>query len=429
MHKHSVTWLSLFVIVAVMFLQLPPLVARQDSVLNTYRALVEVDALARQNYIDAIEDDRLVHGAIRGMMFQLDPYSGYLAPEELSAFERRSAGDYSGIGVEIGMLGGRPTIIAPFEASPAARAGLRAGDTIVSIDGEDVEGRSIFDIEERLVGPPGTTVHVRVLHPGQGDPVDAAVLRGRVSIHTVHGYRRDAARAWDYFIDRPGRIGYLRLSDFRDNTMRDVDAALESMFAEGLRGLIIDLRFNPGGLMEQAGAMVDRFVDEGLILSTVTRRGAVQEYAATGPGTVSDVALAVLINGGSGSSSEIVAGALQDHGRAIVVGERSFGKGSVQHLIRLRSYEAAIKLTVAYYRLPGGRIIHRTPANERTDEWGVIPDVRVELSDQEEHALLESWRTSDLPAQQATAPDQAEPQQDRQLAAALANLIERMARR
>ena len=396
MQKHTLMWLAVFCVIAWMFLQLPQRAVKQDAVLHTYSALVEVDALARQKYVEPITDDRLVEGAIRGMMFQLDPYSGYIAPRELPSFERRSRGDYIGVGMEIGFHGGRPTVIAPIEDSPAARAGILAGDTLLAIDGEDLEGLSVFELNERLGGRPGSSVRLRVLHPGRTEAEETELLRGPVSIQAVRGFRRGATGFGDYMIDPHRRIGYIRVSNFHENMMRDFDEALEQLLSEEPGGLIVDLRFNPGGLMDQAVDMVNRFVDEGTILSTVTRRRAVEVYAAKQANTLTDIPLVVLINRGSASSSEIVAGSLQDHKRAILVGERSFGKGSVQHLIRLREHRAAIKLTVAHYRLPSGRIIHRGRENERLDSWGVKPDVEVVLTDEEVRAIQDARRTIDL---------------------------------
>jgi carboxyl-terminal processing protease len=391
MHKHSLTWLAIFAVMALMFLRLPQMVARQDAVLNTYSALVEVDALARQKFVEPIEDERLVHGAIRGIMLQLDPYSGYIAPDELPWFERRNHGEYIGVGLEVGVQKGRLTVIAPIEGGPAAEAGIRCQDVILSIDGQDVDGLSVLDVEERLSPPKaGATVRLRVLHPGESEPEVLTITRGPVSLWTVKGFGRDAAGHWDYMIDPKRGIGYIRVSSFLDNTTRDFDAALGSLLDRDVCGLVLDLRFNPGGMMHQAVAMVDRFVNSGLIVATVTRRRAVREYRATARGTVTDVELAVLINGGSASASEIVAGSLQAHDRAVVVGERSFGKGSVQQLIYLKEHKAAIKLTTAYYRLPDGRIIHRTPKNVDTDAWGVKPDIHVSLVNEEMSAARQT---------------------------------------
>ncbi len=443
MHRHGLTWVVIFGVIALMFLQLPPMVAKQDAVVNTYRALVEVDALARQKYVEPIHDDRLVDGAIRGMMLQLDPYSGYIAPDELPAFQRQSRGEYIGIGVEVGVREGRLTVIAPIENSPAAKAGILAGDTILAVNGEDIKGLGVFDVDERLAGKPGTTVTLRTLHAWQSEPEDITVVRGPVSIKTIRGFRRVEDGRWDYLIDPERRIGYIRISNFHHNTTGDFETALRSLLDCDVRAIVLDLRFDPGGLMEVAVAMVDRFVDRGIIATTVTRRKAVQEYPATPRAVRSDLELAVLVNAGSASSSEIVAGSLQAHGRAVIVGERTFGKGSVQHLIDLQSHDAAIKLTVAHYCLPNGRIIHRTKANEHTDSWGILPDVEVSLDRTERLAIQESRRTLDTdfasaagsgsrgatdPAEEPRDRPSSEIIRDRQLIAALSLLAERIRR-
>jgi len=221
-------------------------------------------------------------------------------------------------------------------------------------------------------------------------------------------------------IDRDASVGYIRVSNFRDNTMRDFDAALGELLDDGAVALILDLRFNPGGLMQQAVAMVDRFVEDGLILSTVTRRRAVDEYVAKREGTIENLKLVVLINGNSASAAEIVAGSLQARRRAVVVGERSFGKGSVQHLIHLVGHKAAVKLTVAYYRLPDGRIIHRTDKNAHTESWGVTPDVGIALDESEVAAIQESRRRVEMsPDGNAGSSPTPEQVRDRQLDEAL----------
>ncbi len=416
-HKHGITWVVVFGVIVLMFLQLPPMAAKQDSVVHTYSALVEVDALAKQQFVDPIEDNRLVDGAIRGMMFQLDPYSGYISPEELPAFERRSRGDFSGVGIEIGLLGGQLTVIAPVEGSAAAQAGVLAGDALISIDGQKLEGRSVFDVEEILAGAQGTQVRIEVRHPGERQSRTLELVRGAVHLKTVRGFTRDSAGKWEYMLDRKDRIGYIRVGNFRENTLRDFDEALREILDDGAAALILDLRFNPGGLMQQAVAMVDRFLESGVILSTVTRRKAVDEYVAVPEGTIRKLKLVVLINGNSASAAEIVAGSLQAHRRATVVGERSFGKGTVQHLIHLIGNKAAVKLTVAYYRLPDGRLIHRTDKNLHTQSWGVIPDVIVPLERDELAALQESRRRTDGPMDGQPAADFSAPEvvPDRQL--------------
>ncbi len=443
MHRHRLTWVGILSIIVLMFLRLPPMVAKEDSVLNTYRALVEVDALAKQHYVERIADDRLVDGAIRGMMLQLDPYSGYIAPDELGQFRRRLAGEYIGVGIEVGMRDGRPTIIAAIEGGPAAKAGVLAGDRIITIDGSAVEELSVFDMERLLEGKPNTTLRLTAVPIGSGEPKDLRITRGPVSITTVRGFRRDEFNRWDYLIDPTSRIGYVRVSNFQKNTMRAFDAALKELVGQGMRGLIIDLRFNPGGIVDQAVAMVDRFVDYGIIVSTVTRRRAVEKHFANVHGTLSDIELAVLINGGTASAAEIVSGSLQDRGRALVLGERSFGKGSVQNIMNLTTHDAAVRVTVAYYRLPGGGLIHRTPRNRHTDSWGVKPDVEVLLTDDEVNAIQRSRRTLDtgggganyeLPITNdeidvANRHGHLEIEHDRQLAEALTHMRDRLANR
>jgi len=397
--------------------------AKQDAVTNTYGALVEVDALARQQFVEPIDDERLVDGAIRGMMFKLDPYSGYLSASELPGFERRTHGDFIGVGIEVGFRDGVPTIIAPIEGSPAAAAGIRAGDALVAINDVEAKGLSIFDIEERLAGRPGSAVFLRVLHSGDTTPQTLRIARGPVTLSAVRGLRRKEDGRWEYFADENQGIAYLRVTSFPDSMIREFDALLGEIVDQGARGFILDLRSNPGGSLEQAVEMADRFIADGVIVSTVTRRRAVQEYLARREGTFTDLELAVLIDHASASSAEIVAGSLQDHDRAVIVGERSFGKGSVQHLIRLNGQEAAVKLTVAYYRLPGGRIIHRTPRNMHSQQWGVKPDVEVARS-----PASESPRNStslEVATAQPTAPNEDDPQ----LNAALRILRERIRER
>ncbi len=396
MGKSGLVWLSIFAVTALMFLQLPPMMAKQDSVFRTYSALVEVDALAKQRYVDRIKSDVLVDGAIRGMMFELDPYSGYIAPDELASFQRRSRGAFNGIGIELGFRHGKLVVIAPIEGGPAARAGMLAGDQLLTVNGIDLERRSVLDVEELLTGEEGTTVSISVLHPGYDEPHTLSITREHITLRTVRGFRRIGSNRWDYFIDRDDRIGYIRVSSFRATTMRQFDETLRELLLGGVRGIILDLRFDPGGLMNSAIAMADRFLSDGVILSTVNRQRAIRVYRATEPGSILNVPLVVLVNASSASSAEIVAGALQARDRAIVVGERSFGKGSVQHRIDLTGHGGAIKLTVAHYKLPDGRIIHRTPGNIDTNDWGILPDIVISLDENDTMGIQRARHALDV---------------------------------
>lgn len=380
MSGRNTFWFCIIVVIATMFYRLSPMIAEQDTVYRTYAPLVEVDALIQRRYVEPAPGRELVEGAIRGMMLQLDPYSGYIGPDRLADFRRRHSGEYVGIGLELGRVNGSITVIAPLDDSPALRAGLRPGDVLLAVDGRSTEDLSVVDVDNRLAGEPDTPVELTVVRRS-GRRVRMNVTRSRVKRITVRGFRRRPRDRWDYFVDPERRIAYIRVAHFNEGMVRAFDTALRTIKQEQGAAVIIDLRFNPGGLMPQAVALVDRFVDSGTILTTVTRRRAVDTYTATAPYTDKETPLAVLINGGSASSSEIVAGALQDHHRALIVGERSFGKGSVQEFIMLQGGDAGLKLTVAHYRLPGGRIIHKTSDNAATDAWGIIPDLIVPLDD------------------------------------------------
>ncbi|MHC4067165.1 MAG: S41 family peptidase [Planctomycetota bacterium] len=437
MSKRNLLWLAVIAVIALGFYRLVVLASQQDSVYRTYAPLVEVDALIRQRFVEPIEDDPLVDGAIRGMMLKLDPYSGYIAPEELSAFRRRAAGKYIGIGIHLGIRDGRLTVIAPIEQSPAVAAGVQAGDVVLAIDGASTDGAGVADADHLLSGDPGSRVSVIVRHAADGQVETLHITRAPIRLHSVKGFRRAAHGHWDYLIDHEAGISYVRVSNFHENTITEFDRALEQIRSLGAAGLVLDLRFNPGGALRAAVAMVDRFVRRGLIVSTVTRHQAKDLYQARVEGTYPPVLLAVLINGSSASASEIVAGSLQDHGRAVIVGSRSFGKGVVQNVVELSEHNAAISLTVAHYRLPNGRIIHRTPRNVHTDEWGVQPDLVVEITEEQGLALLARRLEVDrgpvtpetAPADHAADPaTEREPEilLDDQLAAALAALREQL---
>lgn len=398
MHRSGITWLILFAVIVLMILRLPPMIARQDTLVNTYGPLVEVDALARKKFVAPVQSEKLVRGAIRGMMRELDPYSGYIPPEQLPAFLRRSAGHYVGIGVEIGFTGGRLSVIAPVDAGPAARAGIRSGDILIEIAGRDVTNVSVFDAEELLIGPAGSSVDISLLRPGIDEPIRHTMRREPIELHSVRGLARDERGEWRFIVRDEPRIAYARVSIFHKHTTEQLLAALEGLSPPSLEGLIIDLRFNPGGIMLEAVEMIDAFVRDGLVLQTVTRRRAVDSYLAHEKTAFPDLPIVVLVNGGSASSAEIVAGSLQARGRATLVGSRTYGKGSVQHLVELHEHDAAVKLTVAYYRLPDGRVIHRVPGASEEDDWGVLPDEVVLLSDDEEEAVRETRRTLDRSA-------------------------------
>ncbi|NOT01099.1 MAG: S41 family peptidase [Phycisphaerales bacterium] len=411
MSRRPSVWICLVLIIAAMFYGLTPMAAEQDSVYRTYAPLIEVDTLVHRHYVRPLRDGTLVDGAIRGMLSELDPYSGYVASHEMESFRRRNTGEFTGIGVELGLVGASITVIAPFEHGPAMLAGIESGDEIVAVDARPVDDLSLFDVEGLLDGPPGTQVNLTVRRSGK--PIELTIPRERVQRPAVEGFAREENGRWVYWADTAARIGYVRVSQFGRGMMDDFDRVLNDLLRSDVRGLIIDLRFNAGGLMTQAVAMVDRFVTSGVILTTVNRSEGSHTYLAGDAGTVRDLPLVILVNAGSASSSEIVAGALQDHHRAVIVGERTFGKGTVQDFIHVQDGRAGVRLTVAHYQLPGGRMIHKQPGADDSDSWGIIPDRLVPITGDQRA------RNSRSRSDRTIGSDAAEPRIDPQLDAAL----------
>lgn len=388
-------WMSVFIVVAVMFVRLPHMVMQQDSVVRTFGPLVEVEALTRKCYVDVVPEDRLVQGAIRGLVGELDPYSDYLNPTELEVFRRRRTGEYVGIGIELSLRETMPTVIAPIDNSPASASGVKPGDIIVSIDDHPCRGLNLRRLQHLLSGEPGTLVKLSIKRPRVADLLTIECYRSHLRIDSVKGCRHDRSDVASYLIDPRRRIGYIRVSHFGDRTYGEFVRVLRQLEQADVRAVILDLRFNPGGLLHQAVAMLDCFLKEGVLVSTVNRQAGTHAFYATDATLMPDTPIVVLVNGSSASAAEIVSGALQDHGRATIVGSRSFGKGSVQHLIPLSNQRGAVKLTVAHYRLPNGRIIHREPWHDENDAWGIVPDVAVILDDAQRERVLQSRRWID----------------------------------
>jgi len=364
-----------------MFCGLAPRAAWHDALIGQYRPLLEADALIRENYVTTTTDSRLVQGALRGVMGELDPYSSYLSPQQWQAYQDRLAGHLVGIGLEVGIVHGEPTVIAPLADSPSDRAGIRAGDRLISLDRTSAKNLGVFAINALLAGPQGSAVAI-ILARGPNDEVlRFEIKREPFASDSVRGHSR-GENGWQWLIDKEQAIAYIRITDFGKSMVDQFDAALTSCKGQNVRGLLIDLRNNPGGLVPQAIHLIDRFVDpQDLPLLTIqSRQGARTIYNATPENTDSDIILAVLINRYSASAAEIVAGSLQDHQRATIVGEQSFGKGSVQYFSELES-GGVIRLTSAYYRLPKGRIVHRMLQEKNGAQWGVIPDILVTEED------------------------------------------------
>ena len=375
MPRKNVLLFALVVLGFVLALQLNMIAARRSDY-SVFDPLVDVCDLVRRNYVSETNDEELVQGAINGMLHKLDPYSEYVPPQGVEEFQKRTSGTYEGIGIGIDIEQGRLTVISPFEGFPAQKAGVRSGDIILQVNDQATKGWSSTRAVQKMTGPAGTKVTLKVLHR-DGTEQEILITREKIQVPTVRGWRRNTVDgAWDYMLDDQAGIGYVRLTQFNSDTTGHFQQAVETLRGLQMKAMILDLRSNPGGLMSAAVEIIDRFIDHGLIVSTRGAHTQEQTQKAQAEGTYPRFHLVVMIDQGSASASEIVAGSLQDHGRAVIVGQRSWGKGSVQRIIHLPDTGAALKLTTDYYYLPKGRCVHRLPDAE---QWGVQPDIEEEF--------------------------------------------------
>jgi carboxyl-terminal processing protease len=325
------------------------------------RLLAEVLERVRQDYVDNIDDHALMESAIRGMVSALDPHSAFLDSDEYDEIRISTTGAYSGVGIEVTMEDGAVRVVAPIDGTPAARAGIQAGDIIVSIDDVPVDTEGLNDAINRMRGKPGSTVRVSVTRSQVDHPLDFVLERSNVQVHSVKQELLE-----------PG-YGYVRITHFSETTPSDLTKAIAQLKSGSpqskLKGLVLDLRNNPGGVLEAAVSVSDAFLDDGAIVSANGRAADSKFEMDATPGDLIDgAAIVVLVNGGSASASEIVAGALKDHSRATLIGRTTFGKGSVQTVMPL-SDGRAIKLTTSRYYTPSGASIH---------DKGIDPDIVVE---------------------------------------------------
>ncbi len=313
----------------------------------------------RRDYVEPVDEKTLIENAINGMLAALDPHSSYMNPKTYKDMQIQTKGEFGGLGIEVTMESGVIKVVSPIDDTPASKAGLQSGDLIFALDGEPVQGLTLQEAVEKMRGKVGSSIKISVRRAGK-DPFDVSLTREMIKVKSVR-YRLEG-----------GDIGYIRVTSFTEQSTSGVLDAVEKLKKEAgnkLKGYILDLRNNPGGLLDQAIAMSDAFLDKGEIVSVKARKSEdVQRWNAK-PGDVANgLPIVVLVNGGSASASEIVAGALQDHRRAIVLGTRSFGKGSVQTIMQVTG-GGAIRLTTALYFTPSGRSIQKE---------GIKPDIEVE---------------------------------------------------
>lgn len=337
--------------------------------LDELRTFTEVFAKIKNDYVESVDDKKLLEDAIRGMLGGLDPHSSYLDKESYAELQEGTTGEFGGLGIEVGMDDGFVKVISPIDDTPAQRAGIKAGDLIIRLDDTPVKGMSLNDAVELMRGKPGTDIVLTIVRDGEDKPLKITITRDVIKVKSVR-----------YRTLEPG-FGYIRISNFQAHTTEDLRKALDDLKTENnndLRGIVLDLRNNPGGVLNSAVGVSDLFLEKGLIVYTEGRVDDSKLRFNAKPGdSIKDIPIVVLVNAGSASASEIVAGALQDHKRAIIMGEKTFGKGSVQTILPMTN-EAAVKLTTARYYTPNGRSIQAS---------GITPDIvidKVKLSQAEE---------------------------------------------
>jgi carboxyl-terminal processing protease len=320
------------------------------------RQFAEVYERIKRDYVDDVDDHALMEKAIRGMVAALDPHSAYLDSDEFEEIRLSTMGSYPGVGIEVAAEDGSVKILRPIDGSPAQKAGLQPGDMIVKIDGEDI-GADLAGAIAKMRGSAGSTVKLTIRRPPTGDLVEYSLKRAKVEVHSVAEETLE-----------PG-YGYVRVTTFSETTAEDLNRAVASLKHDnpnGIKGLVLDLRNNPGGVLEAGVAVADAFLDSGVIVTADGRTPDARFRMDATPGDLIDGApLVVLVNGGTASASEIVAGALKDHGRALLIGHKTYGKGSVQTVMPL-TYGGAIKLTTSRYFTPSGASIHGK---------GILPDI------------------------------------------------------
>ena len=334
-------------------------VPRQDY--ESLELFTNILSIVKKNYVEEVDTKNLVDGAVSGMLHSLDPHSAYLTPENYKDLQMDTQGRFGGLGIEITIKSGVLTVVSPIEDTPAFKAGIKPGDMIFKIEDQFTKDMTLVDAVKKMRGLRGTKINISIKREGVPELIDFTLVRDTIRVQSVRSRVLESG------------YGYIRLAQFQERSDRDAQKALEKFVAEkgGLKGLVLDLRNNPGGLLTQAVRISDLFLDSGLIVYTEGRTDSQkQKYFSQKSGSWLDTPMVVLVNGGSASASEIVAGALQDHKRAIVVGTKTFGKGSVQTILPLDN-NSALRLTTARYFTPKGRSIQAT---------GIVPDIVVEAS-------------------------------------------------
>ena len=351
----------------------------------------------KDHYVDEIDPQDLYMAAMKGMVSELDQFSEFIPPAKYAEFQTFIEQQFGGLGILIEGPPAAPqlTVVAPLPGTPAFKAGMLPGDVILRIDDQSTEGLLATDATGLMRGPVGQPVTLQVRRQGLAQPLSLSIRRADIQVDSVYGDRIRKDSSWDYFLEEDPRIAYIRVTLFGEKTVSEFTTALATI-KDSAQAVIIDLRFNPGGILPSAVEMCDMLLDHGVVVSTRGRHNRyLREFTAdSGVSLDQNIPMVVMVNDHSASASEIMAGCLQDLGRATIVGERSYGKGTVQQVFQLENDQTALKFTTARFYRPSGKNIHRSPDMTPEDDWGVAPDPSLTrpLSDLEELYLNIRWR-------------------------------------
>jgi carboxyl-terminal processing protease len=415
-------WVLPLLVAAVLALSLLPavnrLIPRSETPSPDQMAkLIEVQRLIREKYVEPVQEAELFDGALRGMVGTLDRECQYFNPSDLDDFEADIRGEFGGLGMVLSKDGAFIRVVTPLEGTPAFVAGILAGDEILEIDGKSTEKMTVTEAMRLIRGEVATEVVLMVRHAGE-EPKRLKLKRALVKLKAVKNA---------HFADRTLKIGYVRITAFQEDMVELFDKEITGLMAQGMCALVVDVRFNGGGLLAEALELCDRFLVDGLLLTMLGREEKDNRtYEAKPEGTLPPFPLAVLVNGGSASASEIFAGAIKDRGRGLIVGERTYGKGSVQQTYTIPQDDSGVKLTIARYYTPSGRRIdrpHRPPVsyNEdagrdspetNTEEWGIVPDFEVRMSRKEMQYLQKTWADAEIVRPPGSIPNSGQPGED-----------------
>ena len=389
MNREKITWIATGALLCFLALSVPGSIAQRDSDYRFVRTLVDVYRQVDTNYVEPVNDSKLQLASINGMLATLDPYTIYVPSDEREAFDNALDGNFKGVGIRLSQIPpqtGPIEVETPIDDSPAWKAGVLPGDIILKVNGDSVVGKALEDIVPKIQGPSGSKVTL-TLKRDNAKTLDISMTREEFVVPMVKGFERNPDNTWSYWADQDKKIAYIRLTQFTPDIGQEITTICQNLLKDGMKGLVFDLRFNPGGRLEEAVQLVDLFVKKGVIVSVKGRNRPEQITNAKEEGTLPDFPMAVLVNEHSASASEVMAGSLKDNKRCVVVGARTYGKGSVQEVIPLDANAGELKMTVAYWYLPNGERVQRL---KDAKTWGVEPDYVVPMDDEQQAKLIES---------------------------------------